>query len=239
MQAPHDLPNLVCPSSAQLRAEGSLVVGLHTGMSVPLVLYPSCSPGLSIPTLAWPGPAQPCRGGGRGCDTPGTSQLHVAAAPARDSRGVSASTRGVLLPRLFVTERPHALHPCAVPGGPWSSRAQRAGDPAGPSSSWGHGRPPFELGTLRASLPRATSSQITQTQQLLSKPCKVEPVGREGAVGRHAAGTAHVPGEGKEAPGEAGQEDPNPTLGMTRWLPRAPALWGNKAFLGCSFSIFL
>lgn len=58
MQAPRDLlPNLVCPSAAQLRAKGSLSVGLHTGISVPLVLYPSCSSGLSLPTLAQPSPA--------------------------------------------------------------------------------------------------------------------------------------------------------------------------------------
>lgn len=33
----------------------------------------------------------------------------------------------------------------------------------------------------------------------------MEPLGREGAVGSHAAATVHVPGEGKEAPAEAGQ----------------------------------
>lgn len=90
VQAPCDLlPNLVCPSAAQLRAQGTPVVGVHAGISVPLALYPSCSSGLPIPTLAQP---SPCCARGRGCNTPPeTSQPSMAAAPAWESKGVSAS----------------------------------------------------------------------------------------------------------------------------------------------------
>lgn len=114
VQAPCDLlPNLVCPSAAQLRVKGSSVVGLHIGISVPPVLYPFWER-LSIPSLAQP---SPCCGGRQGCSTnPGTSQLSVAAAPARENKGVSTSKGGVPVPRPFAKEHPRALHPWAVPG---------------------------------------------------------------------------------------------------------------------------
>lgn len=193
------------------------------------------------PFPPWPGLAQPSPAvvEGEAVTHPG----HLSSAWLRHQLGTA---EGFLLPhgvccyRGFLSQSvPMPCIPALCPAGHGAPGHSELGTLQAPLRAGDTAGPPFELGTLRASLPRATSSQITQTQQLLSKPCKVEPVGREGAVGRHAAGTAHVPGEGKEAPGEAGQEDPNPTLGMTCWLPRAPALWGNKAFLGCSFSIFL
>lgn len=68
--------------------------------------------------------------------------LSVAAAPAQESKGVSASKGGVLVPRPFAKEHPRAPHPWAVPGGAVELLAA-------------------ELGTPRVPLPGPTSSQIT------------------------------------------------------------------------------
>lgn len=118
VQVPCDLlPNFVHPSAAQLRAKGTPVMGVHIGISVPLVLFPSCSSGLSIPTLAHP---SPCCGGGQGSNTqPGTPQLSMATTPAQESKRVSASKGGVLVPRPLAKEHPRALHPglCPAPLG--------------------------------------------------------------------------------------------------------------------------
>lgn len=98
MQAPRDLlPNLVCPSAAQLRAKGSPAVGLHTGISVPLVLYPSFSSGLSLPTLAQRGCSTSSgeqRGFcfQRGC--PGTEAFCQRASPCPTSLGCARGSRG-------------------------------------------------------------------------------------------------------------------------------------------------
>lgn len=122
VQAPRDLlPNLVCPSAAQLGAKGSPVVGLHTGVSVPLVLYPSCSSGLSIPSLAQPGEGEAV------ALTPG----HLGSARLQHQLG---RAKGFLLPKgvpwyrgLVPKGIPVPYIPGLCPGEPRSSRRQRAG----------------------------------------------------------------------------------------------------------------
>lgn len=131
VQAPrHLLPNLVCLTSAQLRAKGSPVVGLHTGISVPLVLYPCCSSGLSILILAQP---SPCVVEGEAVTHPGTSHCSTSSGLQR----AFCFQPGVLLPRPFATEHPRALHARAVPGGAVELQEAASSDTTGPPSQ-GH-----------------------------------------------------------------------------------------------------
>lgn len=136
LQAPRDLLlNLVCPSAAQLRAKGTPAVGLHTGISLALVLYPSCSSGLSIPTPAQPSPAM------------------VEAEAVTLTPGCLCSAwlqhqlrraEGILLPKgvswyqgLLPRNIPVPCTPGLCLGEPWSSWQQRAEDTTGPPA-WAH-----------------------------------------------------------------------------------------------------
>lgn len=102
-----------------------------------------------------------------------------------------------------------ALHPWAVPGELWSSWRQRAGTP-------------------RVPLARAMSSQTTRSHQLLSKPCIMEPLGGKEPWKPRSSHCSCA------RRGDRGRTGRIPALGMTCWVQRAAALWGNKAFLGCS-----
>lgn len=94
------------------------------------------------PFPLWPSRAQPCCGGGPGCDTPRDISAARGCSTSSGQQRVSASTRGVLLPRLFVTERPRALHPALCP----------AGHGAPGAASWGPCRSPFPGPRLPKSL---------------------------------------------------------------------------------------
>lgn len=141
------LPKLMCPSCIlSSGARGSPTMGLHGGISVPLLLYASCSSGLAIPTLVQPSTH---RVGRRGSKTHavlrlGTVQLW---APVQESKGVFCFKMGCpgyrgLWPKSIPV-------PC-IPGLCLGSR----GAPRSSSCS-------SELGTPRFPLAGATSSQIT------------------------------------------------------------------------------
>lgn len=179
------LPNLVCPPAAQRQGQSC--------RGSPHLCSPAFVPLLFLRALH---------------AHPGTSGL-------RESKGVSASKGGVLVPRPFAKKHPRALEPWAVPGGAVAQSWQhRAGDTTGPPSRGhvfpNHLNPPaFEQnlyhGAARegGSLGKARSSRGS--------------CARRGERGTWRGRTGRIP---------------TPGVGMTPW---APARWGNKSIPGMFF----
>lgn len=146
-------------------------MGLHAGVSVPLLWYASCSSGLAIPTLSSQAPT--ALEGERIKLVPCYILAQCSCGHQYGRAKGSVLQNGVSrVPRPFAEEHPWALHPWAAP---WGQTQLPAAAPA--AASWGHCGSPFPVPRLPKSL---------ETHQLSSKPLTWGLSGREGAVGSRA-----------------------------------------------------